>query len=339
MKSLPLVMFLAALGVGACSGPARAFGQPTPETPGPTSRAHDASFTVDAADAATGRDEERRRPDGRRGRRGRDVGTGDGGPMVDASDAGRDALVLEASRLPDGGDAGPEGRHPVDAGLCVVGATECASLTTLGTCAIGDGGAEPWAESSCPVGSACIGTSCVTSCTDECDLGATETTDAGTLTCSLFDVSSGTAVDAGIGMMDRARLYNAFLRQNGLPAGQVTYLEYTSPDLSTISTYSDTGDAAIFTGTYLASEAWRYKTTGSPDALANTTALVQTLHMLFNVAPISPGYLARFAVPQSSPPILTNLFSSTDPTAHFDGEFDGAATTGSATSAATSTRG
>ena len=74
--------------------------------------------------------------------------------------------------------------------------------------------------------------------------------------------------------------------------------------------YQDLGDSALFTGTYLAAEAWRYKATGSPDALANVTALVQTIHMMWNVAPQSPGWLARYAAPSSSSSVVLSSITA-----------------------------
>ncbi len=224
----------------------------------------------------------------------------------------------DAGAIPDAG-AVPDTSAVPDAGDCGGASPSCADLGTLESCSNGS-----WTSRPCPADTSCLDGSCVSSCVDACNLGETKTTGGGTLTCKLLDVSLGSVVAAGGGMEDRSRLYNSYLRQACLPAGQVAGLFFTAPDLQTVLQYQDLGDSALFTGTYLAAEAWRYKATGSPDALANMTALVQTIHMMWNVAPQSPGWLARYAAPSnSSAVLLSSITQDTTQPNHSNGFYDG----------------
>ena len=53
------------------------------------------------------------------------------------------------------------------------------------------------------------------------------------------------------------------------PYGAVLDPVFVDPDSDEISHYTRCGDSALWTGHYLAAEAFRYKVTGSEDALAN----------------------------------------------------------------------
>jgi hypothetical protein len=70
-------------------------------------------------------------------------------------------------------------------------------------------------------------------------------------------------------------------------------------------TPEDLGDAAIWTGLYAASEAWRYKATRAPDALDRMQASLQALHQLVIQSPV-PGTMVRYIYPDgriySDPP-------------------------------------
>jgi hypothetical protein len=128
-------------------------------------------------------------------------------------------------------------------------------------------------------------------CSDECTLGEG--------TCSTFDMKKNAwdAGDAKKSMHDRAREHLRWLRKAGLTYGGVGDSTFSDPGSYANRTAMDgTGDSALWTGTYLASEAWRLKATGSADARAHAKALVETLHLWMNVSP-SPGVLARFVRP------------------------------------------
>jgi hypothetical protein len=72
-----------------------------------------------------------------------------------------------------------------------------------------------------------------------------------------------------------------------------------SPDFTRLTSYSRAGDAAIWTGHYLASEAFRYQVTRSADALSNARRALDGLTALVDVT--GTDLLARFLIPTSSP--------------------------------------
>ena len=68
---------------------------------------------------------------------------------------------------------------------------------------------------------------------------------------------------------------------------------------ATITGYTRCGDSALFTGMYLAAEAFRYKVTLAPDALANVRTALNGLTFLTDVTGID--LLSRCVVPMDSP--------------------------------------
>lgn len=84
-----------------------------------------------------------------------------------------------------------------------------------------------------------------------------------------------------------------------LPFGTILDPVFSAPDSNQIVAYTRCGDSAIWTGHYLAAEAFRYKATASPEALANVKAAITGIKALSDVT----GYnlLARCMVPLSSP--------------------------------------
>lgn len=76
----------------------------------------------------------------------------------------------------------------------------------------------------------------------------------------------------------------------------------TSADYTTVASYNRTGDGAIWTGHYLAAQAFRYAVTQSADALTAVQAALNGVQSLVDVtSPLDPDVLARSWVPQSSP--------------------------------------
>jgi hypothetical protein len=76
----------------------------------------------------------------------------------------------------------------------------------------------------------------------------------------------------------------------------------TSPDFTRVVSYNRTGDGAIWTGHYLAAQAFRYAVTQSADALDAVRNAVNGVQSLVDVtSPLDPDVLARSWVPQSSP--------------------------------------
>jgi hypothetical protein len=72
-----------------------------------------------------------------------------------------------------------------------------------------------------------------------------------------------------------------------------------SPGYSNIVGYTRAGDSAIWTGHYLAAEAFRYQVTRSPDALANAWQALQGITSLLDIT--GNDVLARCLVPTNSP--------------------------------------
>src|SRR5438093_10267722 len=72
-----------------------------------------------------------------------------------------------------------------------------------------------------------------------------------------------------------------------------------SPGYTEIRSYTRAGDSAIWTGHYLAAEAFRYQVTRSPDALANASKALQGIHSLLDIT--GSDVLARCLVPTNSP--------------------------------------
>jgi hypothetical protein len=72
-----------------------------------------------------------------------------------------------------------------------------------------------------------------------------------------------------------------------------------SPDFTRLVSYTRAGDAASWTGHYLAAEAFRYGVTGSREALRNVRKTVDGIAGLVEVT--GTDVLARFYMPTTSP--------------------------------------
>ena len=84
-----------------------------------------------------------------------------------------------------------------------------------------------------------------------------------------------------------------------MPYGTIIDPVLSLPDLSTVVDYTRCGDSAIWTGHYLAAEAFRYKVTGSSDALTNINNVLYAIDNLINVT--GGDVLSRCALPADSP--------------------------------------
>lgn len=91
---------------------------------------------------------------------------------------------------------------------------------------------------------------------------------------------------------------DATLQLRHVPYGTVLNPILSSDGL-TVTDYTRCGDSALWTGTYLAAEAFRYKVTGASDALANLQGALSGLTLLVDVT--GTGVLARCAIPANSP--------------------------------------
>jgi uncharacterized protein (TIGR03437 family) len=84
-----------------------------------------------------------------------------------------------------------------------------------------------------------------------------------------------------------------------LPFGTILDPIYAGPDSEQIVGYTRCGDSALWTGAWLAAEAFRYNVTRSPDALANVRTAVAGLKALADVT--ADNLLARCMAPEDSP--------------------------------------
>jgi len=92
---------------------------------------------------------------------------------------------------------------------------------------------------------------------------------------------------------------SAAIQARHLPYGTIIDPVYAAPDSDQISSYTRCGDSALWTGHYLAAEAFRYKVTGSQDAFANIQAAIAGIKSLADVT--GNNLLARCIVPLNSP--------------------------------------
>ncbi|MBZ5619816.1 MAG: hypothetical protein LAQ69_13990 [Acidobacteriia bacterium] len=92
---------------------------------------------------------------------------------------------------------------------------------------------------------------------------------------------------------------SARIQARHMPFGTITDPVYASPTSDQIVGYTRCGDSALWTGAYLAAEAFRYKVTQSADALSNVKTALAGLKLLADVT--GDNRLARCALPANSP--------------------------------------
>lgn len=92
---------------------------------------------------------------------------------------------------------------------------------------------------------------------------------------------------------------SANIQAKHLPFGTILNPMYASPTSDQIVGYTRCGDSALWTGAYLAAEAFRYNVTRSPEALSNVKAALAGLAGLVDVT--GDNRLARCMVLASSP--------------------------------------
>jgi len=97
---------------------------------------------------------------------------------------------------------------------------------------------------------------------------------------------------------DAARIL-ADLRSRHLPYGAILDPVFRGYDSTEIVGYTRCGDSAIWTGHYLAAEAYRYAVRKSPDSLNGVRVGLEGIQLLVDVT--GTGLLARCAVPADSP--------------------------------------
>ena len=92
---------------------------------------------------------------------------------------------------------------------------------------------------------------------------------------------------------------SANIQARHLPFGTIIDPVFASPSSDQIVAYTRCGDSAIWTGHYLAAEAFRYKVTRAPDALSNVTKAIAGIKSLVDVT--GTDVLARCLAPVGSP--------------------------------------
>jgi hypothetical protein len=102
---------------------------------------------------------------------------------------------------------------------------------------------------------------------------------------------------AVFGAEQDALAIDANIQARHLPYGAILD-PILSPDLTQVTDYTRCGDSAVWTGHYLAAEAFRYKVTGSADALANINNAIAAINNLVNVT--GGNVLSRCALPADS---------------------------------------
>jgi hypothetical protein len=118
------------------------------------------------------------------------------------------------------------------------------------------------------------------------------------LPCSLFASIVVLLVPAQASEADAITL-SANIQAKHLPFGTLLDPVYTSPTSSQIVAYTHCGDSALWTGAYLAAEAFRYQVTASAGALTNVKAALAGLQALIDIT--GDNRLARCLVPANSP--------------------------------------
>lgn len=162
--------------------------------------------------------------------------------------------------------------------------------------------------SECPTGSGCVLGACKTTlCSDECIPG--EVDDTGR-ECKYYNITddSWRNHDADNSLHDRARQYLWWTNNKSAFQGYLTNFYYKDPPDYTIPDHvAGIGDTAIWTGTYLGSEAMRYMTTGAYAAEKHMESLIHRMHRLFKISGVS-AILSRFAIKTDVANSLTYSF-------------------------------
>ena len=111
-------------------------------------------------------------------------------------------------------------------------------------------------------------------------------------------LSAGLAASAYAGEAD-ARAISANIQARHLPFGTILDPIFVSPDSDQIASYTRCGDSAIWTGHYLAAEAFRYGVTHDSEALNYVKNAIAGIKALADVT--GTNVLARCLVPLNSP--------------------------------------
>lgn len=115
---------------------------------------------------------------------------------------------------------------------------------------------------------------------------------------ALFALTLAAAAAGLFGAEADALRIDRQIRERHMPHAGVLNPVYASPDSDEIVSYSRCGDSAIWTGHYLAAQAYRYNVTHSDEALDNIRAALHGIRILFDVT--GNDTLARCAFPEDA---------------------------------------
>jgi uncharacterized protein (TIGR03437 family) len=113
--------------------------------------------------------------------------------------------------------------------------------------------------------------------------------------CAAFLLS----IHCGYAAESDALAIDANIQARHLPFGTILDPVFASASSDQIVGYTRCGDSALWTGHYLAAEAFRYKVTAAPGALANVKNAIAGIKSLLDVT--GNNFLARCIVPLASP--------------------------------------
>src|SRR5262245_18799734 len=118
-----------------------------------------------------------------------------------------------------------------------------------------------------------------------------------------FALSLITAASLTIGVVAYASENDAIaisnnIQQRHLPYGTIIDPVFASPDSDQIVGYTRAADSLIWPGHYLASESFRYRVTGSPEALENVKRAVASIRALNDIT--GTNLMARCLIPVDS---------------------------------------
>ncbi|MBZ0252288.1 MAG: hypothetical protein K8I02_03020, partial [Candidatus Methylomirabilis sp.] len=105
---------------------------------------------------------------------------------------------------------------------------------------------------------------------------------------------------------EKALAYSANFQAWHSPAfGCSVETRFVAPDSEEIAQHHDLGDSTIWTGNYVAAEAYRYAVTGDPEAKEFGLRSVECLLAMEEVTG-KPGFIARWVGP-AVPPFITDV--------------------------------
>jgi len=172
---------------------------------------------------------------------------------------------------------------------CEIGNNICSGYNKIKTCEQTDCG-KKLKEVTCEVGKGCKNGDCITDyCSDECNPNEEN--------CELWDMKTGdfTTTEQNNILYDRNEEYLKWLYSKNMFFGGVVEAYFQDETLlETILSYGGVGDSAIWTGTYLGAESFRFMATGSIASYKNIKTLINLLHIWFNVSGYD-GLIVRYA--------------------------------------------